>query len=133
MSQNVYICFVSRILSNIFQHLSISLTDDVIDPVIHSMGLKMEYNTRRFVIDDKRELQYRVEVQNRVYKKEIAALDAEIRRLERLLDSTNTPPTGSSTSSSASIIAAIQKVSLNVHTKFFASFAVFLKRHKKYR
>lgn len=73
----------------------------------------MEYNTRRFVIDDKRELQYRVEVQNRVYKKEIAALDAEIRRLERLLDSptTNTPPTASSTSSSASIIAAIQKVS----------------------
>lgn len=76
------------------------------------MGLKIEYNTRRFVIDDKRELQYRVEVQNRVYKKEIAALDAEIRRLERLLDSTtNSPPTASSTSSSASIIAAIQKVS----------------------
>lgn len=87
-------------------------TDDVIDPVIHSMGLKMEYNTRRFVIDDKRELQYRVEVQNRVYKKEIAALDAEIQRLERLLDSTtNTPPTATSPTTSASIIAAIQKVS----------------------
>ncbi|XP_068141556.1 gamma-aminobutyric acid type B receptor subunit 2 [Drosophila tropicalis] len=81
--------------------------NDIIDPVIHSMGLKMECNTRRFVVDDRRELQYRVEVQNRVYKKEIQALDAEIRKLERLLDtttitasatSTTTPATSSSTS-----------------------------------
>uniref|UniRef100_UPI000BACEBF8 Metabotropic GABA-B receptor subtype 3, isoform A n=1 Tax=Drosophila melanogaster TaxID=7227 RepID=UPI000BACEBF8 len=43
--------------------------------------------SRRFVVDDRRELQYRVEVQNRVYKKEIQALDAEIRKLERLLES----------------------------------------------
>lgn len=56
------------------------------DPVIHSMGLRMECNTRRFVTDDRRELQYRVEVQNRVYKREVAALDAEISKLERLLD-----------------------------------------------
>lgn len=56
------------------------------DPVIHTMGLKMECNTRRFVTDDRRELQYRVEVQNRVYKKEVAALDAEIQKLERLLE-----------------------------------------------
>lgn len=56
------------------------------DPVIHSMGLKMECNTRRFVTDDRRELQYRVEVQNRVYKKEVAALDAEIQKLERMLE-----------------------------------------------
>lgn len=36
--------------------------------------------------DDRRELQYRVEVQNRVYKKEVATLDAEIQKLERLLE-----------------------------------------------
>lgn len=62
----------------------------IADPVIHSMGLKMECNTRRFVMDDKRELQYRVEVQNRVYKKEMAALDAEITKLEKILDTTST-------------------------------------------
>lgn len=66
----------------------------ITDPVIHSMGLKMECNTRRFVTDDKRELQYRVEVQNRVYKKEMAALDAEITKLEKMLENS------SSTSSS---------------------------------
>lgn len=60
------------------------------DPVIHSMGLKMECNTRRFVTDDRRELQYRVEVQNRVYKKEMAALDAEIIKLQKMLDSNST-------------------------------------------
>lgn len=54
----------------------------------------MECNTRRFVTDDRRELQYRVEVQNRVYKKEMAALDAEIVKLQKMLDS------NSSTSSS---------------------------------
>lgn len=69
---------------------------DTTDPVIHSMGLKMECNTRRFVTDDPRELQYRVEVQNRVYKKEMAALDAEILKLERLLE-------GRSSTSSSSI------------------------------
>lgn len=58
------------------------------------MGLKMECNTRRFVTDDKRELQYRVEVQNRVYKKEMVALNAEISKLEKMLESS------SSTSSS---------------------------------
>lgn len=69
-------------------------TGAINDPVIHSMGLKMECNTRRFMIDDKRELQYRVEVQNRVYKKELAALDLEIGKLEKMLE------TPSSTSSS---------------------------------
>lgn len=54
------------------------------------MGLKMECNTRRFMIDDKRELQYRVEVQNRVYKKELAALDIEIGKLEKMLESPST-------------------------------------------
>lgn len=63
------------------------------DPVIHTMGLKMECNTRRFVTDDRRELQYRVEVQNRVYKKEVTALDVEIQKLERLLEQ---PPSSTS-------------------------------------
>ncbi|XP_055386292.1 uncharacterized protein LOC129615216 [Condylostylus longicornis] len=72
--------------------------NDVVDPVIHSMGLKMECNTRRFVIDDKRELQYRVEVQNRVYKREILALDAEIHRLEKLLDTNSSASTSSNAS-----------------------------------
>lgn len=65
------------------------------DPVIQSMGLKLECNTRRFVTDDRRELQYRVEVQNRVYRKEMANLDAEIAKLERMLENRS-----SSTSSS---------------------------------
>ncbi|KAH8279557.1 hypothetical protein KR018_000824 [Drosophila ironensis] len=76
--------------------------NDIIDPVIHSMGLKMECNTRRFVVDDRRELQYRVEVQNRVYKKEIQALDAEIRKLERLLESGLAVGTAASTTTSSS-------------------------------
>ncbi|XP_055597604.1 gamma-aminobutyric acid type B receptor subunit 2 [Uranotaenia lowii] len=59
---------------------------EVYDPIIHSMGLKIEFNTRRFVVDDRRELQFRVEVQNRVYRKEIELLDAEINRLEKLLN-----------------------------------------------
>lgn len=71
------------------------------------MGLKMECNTRRFVVDDRRELQYRVEVQNRVYKKEIQALDAEIRKLERLLESGLAvgTTTSTTTSSSTSLLA----------------------------
>ncbi|KAF4520555.1 hypothetical protein B566_EDAN008754 [Ephemera danica] len=55
------------------------------DPIVESMGLKIECNTRRFVIDERRERYYRVEVQNRVYRRELAALDAEVGRLERML------------------------------------------------
>lgn len=55
------------------------------DPIMQSMGLKYEYNTRRFVTDDPKELTYRMEVQNKVYKCEIKALDEEIARLEELL------------------------------------------------
>lgn len=63
------------------------------------MGLKLECNTRRFVTDDKRELQYRVEIQNKVYRREMAALDKEINRLERLLlDSNPNSNTSSNTS-----------------------------------
>ncbi|XP_063700563.1 gamma-aminobutyric acid type B receptor subunit 2 [Culicoides brevitarsis] len=67
------------------------------DLVVHSMGLKIECNTRRFVMDDNREVYYRVEVQNRVYKREIAALDAEIQKLERLILEPHISSTSSST------------------------------------
>jgi len=47
-------------------------------------------NIFRFVTDDRRELYYRVEVQNRVYRREIAALDLEIGRLKwQLIESSN--------------------------------------------
>jgi hypothetical protein len=60
----------------------------------------------RFVTDDRRELYYRVEVQNRVYRREIAALDLEIGRLKRqLIESPN------ASSDSMSEGAASKKVS----------------------
>lgn len=55
------------------------------DPVIQSMGLRLECKTRRFVTDETQELHFRIEIQNRVYKREVAALDKEIGRLEKLL------------------------------------------------
>lgn len=60
------------------------------DPILQSMGLKFEYNTRRLVTNDTaRELAYRVQVQNKVYKCELEALEAEIVRLEQLLETPN--------------------------------------------
>lgn len=56
------------------------------DPIMQSMGLKIECNTRRLMVDDPRELTYRMEVQNKVYKCEIEALDQEIARLEEMLN-----------------------------------------------
>lgn len=55
------------------------------DPIMESMGLKLESNTKRMVIDDPRESSHRVEIQNKVYKSEIEVLDKEIERLENLL------------------------------------------------
>ncbi|XP_048505141.1 gamma-aminobutyric acid type B receptor subunit 2 isoform X2 [Athalia rosae] len=71
------------------------------DPVVQSLGLKIECNTRRFVTDDRRELQYRVEVQNRVYRKEMAQLELELARLEKQLG--EEPPGPSHASSNASL------------------------------
>lgn len=63
------------------------------DEIMKSMGLKCEYNTRRFLVQDDGELRYRVEIQNRVYKSEIEALDKEIARLEELIrNSKDTKP-----------------------------------------
>lgn len=37
----------------------------------------------RFEVEDRKEIIYRVEVQNRVYRREILVLDNEIKKLER--------------------------------------------------
>jgi hypothetical protein len=38
--------------------------------VITSSGLTVEANTRRFIVDDRKEIYYRAEVQNRIFKRE---------------------------------------------------------------
>lgn len=60
------------------------------DPVMQSLGFKIECNTRRFISNDPRELICRLEIQNKVYKCELEALDKEIIRLEELLLYTST-------------------------------------------
>ncbi|XP_076297713.1 gamma-aminobutyric acid type B receptor subunit 3 isoform X2 [Lasioglossum baleicum] len=70
------------------------------DPVVQSLGLKIECNTRRFVTDDKNELQYRVEVQNRVYRREMAQLELELARLEKQLAQEPVEPSHASSSTS---------------------------------
>ncbi|XP_074108616.1 gamma-aminobutyric acid type B receptor subunit 3 [Cotesia typhae] len=70
------------------------------DPVVQSLGLKIEFNTRRFVTDDRRELQYRVEVQNRVYRREMAQLELELARLEKQLGQEPVDPSHASSSAS---------------------------------
>ncbi|XP_018329892.1 gamma-aminobutyric acid type B receptor subunit 2 isoform X2 [Agrilus planipennis] len=64
---------------------SILARADPIDPIEKSMGLKTEFNTRRFLIDDPKDLIYRLEAQNKVYRNEIQLLDQEITRLENQL------------------------------------------------
>lgn len=59
---------------------------DSMDPIGESSGLKMECNTRRMVIDDRKELLTRAEIMNRVYLQDISKLDVDINRLEKLLD-----------------------------------------------
>ncbi|XP_076673312.1 gamma-aminobutyric acid type B receptor subunit 3 isoform X2 [Andrena cerasifolii] len=70
------------------------------DPVVQSLGLKIECNTRRFVTDDRTELQYRVEVQNRVYRREMAQLELELARLEKQLAQEAVEPSHASSSAS---------------------------------
>lgn len=62
------------------------------------MGLRLECKTRRFVTDETQELHFRIEIQNKVYKREVAALDREIGRLEKLLAEPLELSTGSNTS-----------------------------------
>lgn len=49
---------------------------------------------------DNRELQYRVEVQNRVYRREMAQLELELARLEKQLAQEPTEPSRASSSTS---------------------------------
>ncbi|XP_074651672.1 uncharacterized protein LOC141906324 [Tubulanus polymorphus] len=63
------------------------------NPVITTSGLMVEANTRRFAVDEKRELYYRAEVQNRVYKRELMELDQELTRLQKLLKRPSSPYT----------------------------------------
>ncbi|GJQ84523.1 GABA-B-R3 [Trypoxylus dichotomus] len=96
LSQNTIISYIAT-TSSILISTSITLFllflpklravlgDEKEDPVMESMGLKLESNTKRMVIDDPRESSHRVEIQNKVYKSEIEILDREIERLENLL------------------------------------------------
>jgi len=85
-----------------------------IDPISQGTGLKLEFNTRRYIIiryfiliqgrlftrewnityfrmvvDDRKELLTRAEIMNRVYHRDIAKLDAEIEQIERILARTD--------------------------------------------
>ncbi|XP_076321720.1 gamma-aminobutyric acid type B receptor subunit 2-like [Tachypleus tridentatus] len=62
------------------------------DAIVASSGVTVESNTRRFVIDEQREIYYRAEVQNRVYKREILEIDREIERLQNMIETTSEPP-----------------------------------------
>lgn len=59
--------------------------------------------SRRFVIDERRERYYRVEVQNKVYRRELVALDAEINKLERMLIEPPPSPSSSGSESNRSV------------------------------
>ncbi|XP_050299269.1 gamma-aminobutyric acid type B receptor subunit 2-like isoform X3 [Anthonomus grandis grandis] len=63
--------------------------------IMESMGLKIQYNTRRFILDDPKELLCRLEIQNKAYKSELESLDREICRLESILDGSD--PSSSNT------------------------------------
>ncbi|KAL3880484.1 hypothetical protein ACJMK2_032719, partial [Sinanodonta woodiana] len=55
--------------------------------IITTSGIMVDSNhCRRFMVDDRRELLYRAEVQNRVYRREIEELQQEISRIQNLLE-----------------------------------------------
>ncbi|CAH0561231.1 unnamed protein product [Brassicogethes aeneus] len=64
-------------------------TMDSVDPIMQSMGLKMESNTRRFITNDPNEIISRLEIQNKVYRYELEALDKEIAALEERINCLN--------------------------------------------
>ncbi|CAK9830387.1 Gamma-aminobutyric acid type B receptor subunit 2 [Anthophora retusa] len=70
------------------------------DPVVQSLGLKIECNTKRFMTDDRAELLHRVEVQNRVYQREMAQLELELARLKEQLAQEPVEPSHASSSAS---------------------------------
>lgn len=74
--------------------------------IMQSMGLKIQYNTRRFICEDPKELLCRLEIQNKVYKCELASLDGEIERLEGLLKKSNS----TSDKSSAKVVETFPEI-----------------------
>ena len=55
------------------------------DEFICGVGLKIESNTKRLLVDDRKEVADRIEIQNKLYRCELRALDREIARLESML------------------------------------------------
>lgn len=66
-----------------------SLLEEPDEGIMKSMGLKLQSNTRRFINDDPKEIMFRLEIQNNVFRAELEALDKEIARLEELLEVSN--------------------------------------------
>nr|XP_045622082.1 gamma-aminobutyric acid type B receptor subunit 2-like [Procambarus clarkii] len=75
------------------------------DPIVESMGLKIQSNTRRLLTEDKREKYYRAEVQNKVYRREVVKLDQELHKLHRWLEAPDSP-----SSSTRSLDLTMKKV-----------------------
>ena len=48
-------------------------------PVVTTSGIRMEANTRRFHLDEKKEELYRAEVRNKVYKRELVEVKIKCR------------------------------------------------------
>ncbi|XP_037087460.1 gamma-aminobutyric acid type B receptor subunit 2-like [Pollicipes pollicipes] len=83
------------------------------DPVTGSLGLRVESNTRRLLVDDRKEIYYRAEVQNRCYRREVIQLDREITGLEQELSVAQRSP--SSTGSSESDLSEVYTCSVTSH------------------
>lgn len=66
-----------------------SLLEEPDEGIMKSMGLKLQSNTRRFINEDPKEIMFRLEIQNKVFRAELEALDKEIARLEELLEVSN--------------------------------------------
>lgn len=66
-----------------------SLLKEPDEGVMESMGLKLQSNTRRFINEDPKEIMFRLEIQNKVFRAELEALDKEIARLEEMLEVSN--------------------------------------------
>lgn len=108
-----YVCSTSLVLASTTATLCLlflpklhALQTGTADPVGQSMGLRLQCNTRRFVVDEGQEQRYRVQVQNRVYRRELAALQAEAARLELQLES----PSVAVSSASVSMVGEISRM-----------------------
>lgn len=84
------ICLKSCFSFDLPQILTVvkNITDD---PMLSASELRVEGNTRRLVIEDPRERYTRAEIQNRVYKLDMADRDRDMQRLENLMKLPITP------------------------------------------